>query len=391
VERLRAALHSYGDLLFAAGLVVLGLCELFIPALNSDFHGPRWVNVIVVVLIAQFVAWRRRAPFAAFAIYTIAGTAWLDAVYRANANLPLEPFIVLLVVVYTAASRAENRRNAAVAAVLAILAISEVALIPFGDKSIGNVTPGLVFIALTFTIGRVLGRRIVANNQVEVRAARAVADAEAKASAAVTTERERIVRELHDVVAHAVSLMVVQAGAGERLLRTRPDEAEAAFRAIRRAGTEAVDELRRMLDLMSGQATRDGIPPQPRLATIDALIDDVRAAGLDVRLSRSGDTGSLTPGIDLAAYRVVQEALTNARKHATGATHAEVTLCCAKEALLVEITDDGHGLPLDGLPGHGLIGMRERVALYGGSLRAEARQTGGFIVTARFPLTVEAT
>jgi signal transduction histidine kinase len=391
VKVLRTVLNSYGDIAFAIGLAALGICEIFVPALRSDFHGPQWVNVTVVVLIAQFVAWRRRAPFAAFAIYVILGTAWLDAVYRAGANLPLEPFVVLLILVYTAASRGEDRRNWAVAGVLGILAISELILIPFGDKSIGNVIPGLVFIGLTFTIGRVLGRRIVSHHQLEDAASRAVAQAEERAALAVSAERARIARELHDVVAHAVSLMVVQAGAGERLLVTRPDEAATAFRAIRQAGTEAIDELRRMLGLIDGSGGQQHrlasqIAPQPRLARLDALVDDVRATGLEVRLTRSGDVAALAPGVDLAAYRIVQEALTNTRKHAAGATHADVSVACAEDELVVQVVDDGR--PADGrrAGGRGLIGMRERVALYGGSLRAEAGPAGGFVVRARFPL-----
>jgi len=391
MSRVRGALSTYGDLLLAAALAVLGECELLYRPLDADFHGPRALNAALIVVIALPVVWRRRAPLAAFAIYGVAGSAWLAAVYGPHANLPLEPFLVLLILIYSAATYVAPGKDLAVLAVLGVVVLSEVVLFLVGRKSVGNAVPGLLFMAFAYSVGRGLRRKQVQTAALERRAVEADAEAGRLAIAAVAEERDRIARELHDVIAHAVSVMVVQAGGGQRLLATDGAAAGEAFETIRRTGAEALDELRRLLGLLREPRTGDGgTAPQPRLSRLDGLLDDARSAGLAVRCTVHGGPRRVPDGVDLAAYRIVQEALTNVRRHAGGAA-ATVTIEYLPRELLVTVEDDGPPAPHPNRAngGHGLVGMRERVAIYGGTLEAAPRAGGGFLVRARMPLPAE--
>jgi signal transduction histidine kinase len=205
---------------------------------------------------------------------------------------------------------------------------------------------------------------------------------EDRARQAVADERARIARELHDVVTHNVSVMVVQAAAGNDVFDERPDQARAALAAIEQTGRQALGELRRLLDVVS-----DGNAPQPGLAQLDELVDHVRRAGVGVELTVDGTPRELPPALDLSAYRIVQEALTNTLKHAH-ASRATVRVRYAPGEVDVEVADDGVGAASTG-GGRGLVGMHERVKLFGGELRAGPRPGGGFEVRARMP--VEAT
>ena len=201
-------------------------------------------------------------------------------------------------------------------------------------------------------------------------------------------ERARIARELHDVVAHHVSVMVVQAAGARRVIEKDPALARDALEAVEQAGRTALDEMRRMLEVL--RADEAGVGPQPGLADLDRLVAQVRETGLPVELTFEGMDRPLPAGMDLAAYRIVQEALTNAVKHAGKAT-ARVTVRHESEALDIEVTDDGRGAAAPLLAGaveggHGLIGMRERVALYSGELETGPVFPGGYRVHARFPL-----
>ncbi|WP_370365680.1 sensor histidine kinase [Catenulispora sp. GP43] len=207
-----------------------------------------------------------------------------------------------------------------------------------------------------------------------------------RADRALRAERARIARDMHDVVGHAVALMVVQAEAGPLLVRDKPERAEAAFEAISAAGRDAMAQLRGLLGTLSQDAAgrRD---PLPTLADLDDLVHQVRRAGLQVRLEQTGSAAPLSPGAETAAYRVVQEALTNTLKHAR-ASRAEVRLSWAPSALEITVSDDGRGLPegaSDG-GGHGLVGLRERLAPVGGALSwTSPPDTGGFALTAVIP------
>ncbi len=201
---------------------------------------------------------------------------------------------------------------------------------------------------------------------------------------AVASERARIARELHDVIAHTMSVMTVQAGAAEEMLRVDPARALEPVRAVQEAGRQALVEMKRLVGVLREDHAELGLAPQPGLADVERLVGQVRDAGLRVDLCVEGEPRPLPLGVDLSAYRVVQEALTNALKHAGGAP-AVVTIRYGESDLEVEVTDDGrHFDAREG--GHGLVGMRERVGIFGGTFDAGPRETGGFAVRALLPL-----
>jgi signal transduction histidine kinase len=251
-----------------------------------------------------------------------------------------------------------------------------------------NLSVTYLSFGLAWLIGDNLRVRRAYTRQLEDRAAELEHEREEKAAQAVTEERARIARELHDVVAHYVSVMVVQAAAARRVADKDPDAARGALQAVEMAGRTALAEMRRMLEVL--RADDPGMGPQPGLGEIERLIQQVRDAGLPVELSIEGSVCCLPAGMDLAAYRIVQEALTNTVKHGGRAT-ARVAVRYTPDTLEIEVVDDGRGAaaPLltvaDG-GGHGLIGMNERVALFGGVLEAGPVLTGGYRVLARMPI-----
>jgi signal transduction histidine kinase len=223
----------------------------------------------------------------------------------------------------------------------------------------------------------------------EDKAARLEAERDAQSKIAAAAERARIARELHDVVAHHVSVMVVQADGAGYTLRTDPDRAEAAIQAIAGTGRQALTEMRRLLGVLRSADEQATLAPVPGLGELRELLDQARAAGLQVSYSLSGTPRELSEGAELAAYRVVQESLTNTRKHAGLAATAAVALRYEPHGLTVEVTDDGLGvIGGENTDGHGLAGMRERIAMYGGTVSAGPLAGGGFRVTARLPCPV---
>jgi signal transduction histidine kinase len=206
---------------------------------------------------------------------------------------------------------------------------------------------------------------------------------------AVSEEQSRIARELHDVIAHSVSVIVVQAGAADDVFDERPDQARTALRSIEQAGRDALGELRRLLGAVRPDAGADPDAPQPRLDRLDELARPLRASGLEVAIRTEGDPGALPAGVELSAYRIVQEALTNTLRHAR-AGRAQVTLRYDQDSVEIDVRDDGRGMAAgdgDG-GGHGIIGMRERAALVGGTLDAGPLERGGYRVHARLPIEV---
>jgi signal transduction histidine kinase len=242
-----------------------------------------------------------------------------------------------------------------------------------------------LFTALSWTVGFVLNRRTAQTRELSERAARLEQEQQEAAYRAVAEERQRIARELHDVVAHSVSVMTVQAGAVRRLLRPEQEKERQALETIEATGREALTEMRRLVGLLREQGAMPEFAPQPGLGTMDALLDTVRSAGLPVELDVDGTPRELPPGIDLAAYRVVQEALTNALKYG-GTAHAWVSLHWREDELELEVANDGKGDGDGSGGGHGLAGMRERVSLYGGTLDSGPRDGGGYVVRARLPV-----
>ncbi len=241
--------------------------------------------------------------------------------------------------------------------------------------------------ALGTTVVMLIVRRVVRDR--DQRALTAERERNLASHRAVLDERTRIARELHDVIAHSVTVMVVQAQAGPRLLGDAT-QARGAFESIESSGREALAELRRLLGVLRTADEQPAIGPQPGLDSLRSLVEQLREAGQRVRLRVEGTPVSIPPGVDLSAYRIVQEALTNALKHA-GDAEAEVTVRYGASMLELEVVDNGSGAAAPGsTPGHGLIGMRERVALYGGLLEAGTRNGHGYAVRARLPLHPDA-
>jgi signal transduction histidine kinase len=231
-----------------------------------------------------------------------------------------------------------------------------------------------------WAVGRALSERGRRAAELEVRADRLQREHES----AVAEERARIARELHDVIAHSVSVMTVQAGAARLLLDGDPERARDSLLSLENTGRQALADMRRLLGILRSDHERAALRPQPGIGDVPALVDQMRAAGLRADLSIEGEPKPLAPGVDLTAYRIVQEALTNALKHAAPAP-ARVAVRYARDTLAVEVVNDG---PLrgNGRPGHGLVGMRERVGLYGGTLTAGPTDEGGFRVHAELPV-----
>ncbi|GIH09612.1 hypothetical protein Rhe02_76790 [Rhizocola hellebori] len=243
----------------------------------------------------------------------------------------------------------------------------------------------LVMMVVLFLIGRTIQARRLAAQALRERASAAEDGRQAHAEQAVAEERRRIARELHDVVAHHVSVIGVMATGARRVLKHDYDAAEQALSTIEQTSRTTLRELRRLLFLLRVESEESQLTPQPGLGGVRALVEQVREAGLAATLRVEGEPAELDPGVALTAYRIVQEALTNALKHAGHAT-AEVRMAIQPDLLTIEVFDTGHG-PREGMmPGHGLLGMRERVAVYGGTLRTGPRPGGGFRVYAKIPL-----
>jgi signal transduction histidine kinase len=246
------------------------------------------------------------------------------------------------------------------------------------------VPANIVVIATVWILGDNLRTRREYLEELEQKAARAEERQAAEAQRAVNQERTRIARELHDVVAHSMSVMVVQAAAARRIVERSPADAVAALEAIETTGRESLAEMRRVLGVLRGDDDTADLAPAPGLDDFGRLLQQCEEAGLPVELEVTGEPRRLTPGLELSAYRIVQESLTNSLKHA-GPARATVRLHYRPEMLELEVTDDGRGAATEPGSGQGLIGMRERVDAFGGTLAVGPRPGGGFRVTASLP------
>ncbi|MGH8929249.1 MAG: sensor histidine kinase [Egibacteraceae bacterium] len=295
------------------------------------------------------------------------------------------------IALYTVAAH-RDRRTAVRAGLAASVALAVAITIVEGFDPVATVTQILFRLQLD-AASWMFGAYV---RELRARSSRLEQDREHQTRRAVAEEQARIARELHDVIAHNVSVMVVQAAAARDVFELQPARAQEALGAIEATGREAMTELRRLLGAVRPDGREGEVPgeiqakvPQPSLDRLDGLIEQVRAAGLPVELRIDGKPSALPPGMELSAYRIIQEALTNTLRHAH-ASHAAVTVRYGVHDLVVEVYDDGLGDTGHGSPsGRGLIGMRERAALFNGSLDARAREGGGFAVRARLPLLQE--
>ncbi|HEV2815232.1 MAG TPA: sensor histidine kinase [Solirubrobacteraceae bacterium] len=351
--------------------------------LTSDTIDAPWPAVGLFALGTTVpLMWRRQAPLLVLVI-VLASLAIADVGYGI-ANDVSSSFAGILVAAYAAGAYTTRRDGRIAAGIMGAVVLLMAAAI--GEDFVGDAIfiGGILF--------AVWGAATVVRSRQELAtalAARTVElehEREENARLAVAEERARIARELHDVVAHKLSIMVVQAGAERRALRDQRPETSEVLATIEESGRSAMAEMRRLLGMLRRSDDELALAPQPSLSRLGDLVDEVRAAGMPVDLRIEGEPRQVAPGVDLSAYRIVQEALTNALKHA-GPARARVTVRYGDTELDIEIADDGAGAT-EPAPagGHGLVGMRERVALFGGDLAAGRRRGGGYAVRARLPL-----
>jgi signal transduction histidine kinase len=371
------------DCLLAAAL--LGLILATLPTLPTDEGSTRDINAgtwLLCIGAGLAVAFRRVQPIPAAAANLVVVTAyyWL--------NFPDGPMpFTMLILLYSVAAHCPRRLSLPWLTVVAGALILIFNVDATADN-FGSYASALAILGATWLFGDNLQTRRKYVAELEDRAVRLEREREERARQAVVDERARIARELHDVVAHHVSVMVVQAGGARRMLALDPERTEQALETIEGTGREALSEMRRLLGVLRDRdEATDLLAPQPGVGGLEALVDNMRDAGLDVELRIDGDIPPMRPGVELSIYRIVQEALTNALKHA-GPAHAEVWVRYDDDEVLVGVSDDGRGAAVSRQngAGHGIVGMRERVSLFDGELYTGPKAGGGFEVRARIPL-----
>jgi signal transduction histidine kinase len=331
----------------------------------------------LALLTAGPLLFRRRAPFVAPVVTAAGGVAFslLDpgAAYDTSTM-----FFVLLLAAWAAGSLLDARQAGIALAAVVVCGWTVALRAPDVERTeaIWITLP----LAGVFALSAAAARRAEQVRRAEARALRS----EEEAQAAIAEERSRITRELHDVLAHSVSVMTVQASAVRRLLTPEQEREREALLTVEETGRQALAEMRRLVGIMREENEVAALAPQPGLETLPQLVEQVRQSGLPVELTVEGTPVKLPAGVDLSAYRIVQEALTNTLKHA-GPAHAWVAVRYAGEDVEIEVANDGKS-ENDGGGGHGLVGMRERVALCGGELESGPRPGGGYKISARLPV-----
>jgi signal transduction histidine kinase len=367
------------DLALAVLLAAFGVAELWILDVGSK---PIAVPATIVAGLALY--WRRAAPLLTVAV--VFGALAAESLLGVSLHKPDSPLLMALVALYTAGAYLPLRESAVALA----LAIGCMWTAVAGQSTHGqsDFAFTLVVMSAGWLVGRGMHGRVSQAGELVERTARLEREADAERAAAVAEERRRIARDLHDVIAHSVSVMVVQAGAAEELLERNPASVLEPIRAVQETGRAALVEISRLLGILREDGAELGLAPQPRLEELPELVEQARAAGLPVELRIDGTPRPLPLGVDLSIYRIAQEALTNARKHSIDSS-AVVVLRYGSDEVELSVENDGRPTDEGHRGGHGLIGMRERVAVFGGSLETGPRAGGGFRVLARLPLTAD--
>jgi signal transduction histidine kinase len=386
MQRLIVLAKTYAIEIVIVILVLIGTVDTIARHAAGSSDTSLWFALPAMATLAIVIVAHRRFPFAGPAAYWLigAGIAFIDPILLPAAE---SFFAVGLATAFLLGSLRDARKAGVGLAIVVASTAILVSQIP------GHTSAEVVFIPLDFAVcwfaGFVFRRTAEQARAAEARAVDAERDREADALRAVVEERTRIARELHDIVGHSVSVMTVQASGVRRLLRPEQEQEREALLAVERTGREALAEMRRVVGALRDPNGEPTLAPQPSLSRVDALVAHARETGLPVDLEIEGEPVPLPAGVDLTAYRLVQEGLTNAIKHAA-ARHAEVHVRYDDGQVEIEVCDDGLGI--DGVGpsaggGHGLVGMRERVSIYGGELDAGPRDEGGFRLRARLPVT----
>jgi signal transduction histidine kinase len=376
------------DTLIVIGAVVAVLELAFESGDRNDPppSGPLWALSIPVVLMMLVLLARHRFPFGApAAVFVIGAVASF-----VNGDVVTFTFVTFLNVLAACFlfGLLPDRHQGLAGLALAVAAVTVVAI---NDpvQGIGDIVGFSIVFTVIWLAGFGLSYKLAQAQEAEARVASLEREREDRARAAVAEERARIARELHDVVGHSVSVMTVQASAVRRLLREDQEREREALEVVEQTGREALAEMRRLVGVLRRPEEASALAPQPSLEYLDKLVQQVREAGLPVELRVEGEASKLAPGVDLTAYRVVQEGLTNALKHAQ-AGRAEVLVRYRGSRVELVVTDDGDGDGAGEGGGHGLVGMRERVAVYGGDLDAGPKPGGGYELRAQLPISGEA-
>jgi signal transduction histidine kinase len=359
------------DVLIAAGFVAMTVAE----AVSNPNVDSQALHLGVAGIAMASLAWRRQAPLVVAAVVVVANLI-------VNPQGEFSTLLSLVLVCFTVGLETRPPRSYVGLAMV---------LVPFMVFSViegfepSDLAAALVFFAGPWVVGVLLGGRIASAEAAVARADQLERERELEAARAAAEERTRIARELHDIVSHSISVVTIQTQAVRR--RLGPDHAAEAkdLAAVEATAREALAEMRRLFGVLRSEGESLDLAPQPGLGELDRLVDQVGAGDMRVRLRIEGDPVPLSPGVDLAAYRIAQEGLTNALRHA-GASEAQVLVRYAPQRLDVEVVDNGRGLSGNGTGGHGLVGIRERVALYGGTLSLEPSADGGVRLAASLPL-----
>lgn len=387
-ERVELRARTISPAAFDTGLAVLlgllALVSLYTQSVSPGLREPNGLGVLAAIAGSAPIAVRRRYPVCSLTLVLLVTGTYYGAGFP-EGSLPLNS----LILTYSVASWSPPRR-AAVGLGVAIVAILAIGLTDPPDFE--TVTTMVFFVGGWLGGSTIRWRRESVDAELRAATERVEIDRQ-RAARLVAEERLRIAQELHDVVAHSMSVIAVQAGAGSHLLRDDPDEAQAALDAISATSRATLGEMRRLLGVLRGEDGARSNAPAPGVADIPKLVDDVRAVNIPAELRVRGQPEGTNAAVELSAYRIVQEALTNVIKHAGATTQVDVTLDYLPHELRIEVSDDGRGVTptnaghtsSNGTPGHGLVGMRERVEVWGGSLTTGARPGGGYRAQVSLP------
>jgi len=374
--------REWFTLLVVVGMVEAGLQILVMP---DDKGAPTisvWIAAPLAVIMLAPLLWWRRFPFGAPAAVFVIG-AVESFVDGRLVTFTVATFVGVLAAVFLFGLLEDRRQS--VAGYLIGLAAGGVVTINHPTQGWSDFGGVALLFTIVWLASLAIGRKLEQAAAAEERAEQVEREREAEARAAVAEERARIARELHDVVGHSVSVMTVQASAVRRRLTPDQEQEREALEIVEQTGREALAEMRRLVGVLRRPEEAPALAPQPSLEHLDRLVSQARESGLPVELTVEGDPTQLPPGVDLTAYRLVQEGLTNAIKHAR-ASRADVLVRYGDGEVEVSVLDDGPGGGDGGGGGHGLVGMRERVAVYGGELEAGPRAEGGYALRARLPV-----
>jgi signal transduction histidine kinase len=364
------------DRLLVGAILVIAELEV---AFSPEIEGPRLLNALLFGVTTASLLWRRSRAMVTLCV--VLGGLVLGQLVLTPPPQLFAAILMLLTAAYSGGRHLEGRR-ALVGLGIAVVSITTVAVIWDSNDVFFPVT---FFCIVPWLVGRTLRNHTRLARELAEKAEQAEHARAEDERRAIAAERSRIARELHDVLAHSLSVMVVQSGAARRIVERDPERAAEAAELVRETGREALAELRHLFGPVR-RGEGEALSGPPSITRIDQLAARAEAAGLSVRVEVEGAPVDLPPGVDLTAYRVVQEALTNTLKHA-GSANATVRIAYRRDEVLISVEDDGTpgGGTLDESGGHGLLGMRERVGLYGGAIDAGPREQGGFSVSARLP------